>query len=631
MLARLLAWGQRLLAAENATEKSPISRTVLSDTRLSKKLREACAISRQGGYRYLWFDACCIDKTSSSELSEAINSMYLWYQHSAMCFVLLSDVDVSEDITAPDSAFRRSKWFTRGWTLQELLAPANLIFVCKNWQIIGTKGMMGTLLSEITRIDPVYLRDGLDVRKASVAKRMSWAALRVTTREEDEAYCLLGIFGINMPTLYGEGRYAFIRLQEEILKQEYDQSIFAWTVFKLLEDEHGRQLPLPTAALTRVPDNAVISRPRHLDPTPTNGIYVGQMHFGLIHGSHFTIDTKAITAITPAVFINCAMMSRISHKEFCKRLGMSLPPPVYTPTPFGMRTTLPLMPFEGHFLVNTPHEVNLPGPRDWYIAVLACEDNNWEVEGHLVAFVCSLPARLGSQDGSERRFDPIPILAGGVHCYLTRPDGVPGASSIRTVMLTPDDIRARRDSIRVADVHIPMLPSPLSMAANHHLRRGFSAHDLEHMYHRNVDIDLALRDIPVTIRLAPWYQSLLRAQGLTTTEMRPVPVATGPPLCVFILRWKDGVQLMVQCQPLMSFERDGASIRARLHDWILPVNRGGPPNLVEPVRHWGEWQTVTEVAPLVAKGCDSEGSSRTIHLTLKHHEVGMYMLGIEPL
>ncbi|EIW52004.1 uncharacterized protein TRAVEDRAFT_24724 [Trametes versicolor FP-101664 SS1] len=283
------------------------------------------------------------------------------------------------------------------------------------------------------------------------------------------------------------------------------------------------------------------------------------------------------------------------------------------------------MPFKGHFLVNTPHEVNLPGPRAWYLAVLACENKTWRVDGHLVAFICSLPDSAGKNFGGWS--DPIPILAGGVQCHLTHPDGDPGSSCIRTVMLTPDDIRARRNTIRVADVHIAMLPSPLSMVATHHLRRGLQAQDFEHL---STSMVHAIRDIPVAIRLAPWCQSLLRAQGLRTTEIRPVPVATGPPLCGFVLCWKDGAQLTVQCQPLMSIEKEGASIRARMHDMILHVNRVAP-HLIDPVRHWGDWQTVTEASPLVAKGRDSEGLIRTVHLTLKHHEVGTYMLGIEPL
>ncbi|KAI0649805.1 heterokaryon incompatibility protein-domain-containing protein [Trametes meyenii] len=205
------------------------TKSILSDPRLAAKIRRSCMIAREAGYRYVWIDSCCIDKTSSSELSEAINSMFVWYRHSSLCFAFLGYVCEEEDPNAEGSEFRRSRWFTRGWTLQELLAPLVVLFLNKEWKLIGTKGTLAGTISQVTRIPGEVLRHLKDMRASSVAQRMSWAALRVTTREEDEAYCVMGIFGVNMPTLYGEGRYAFVRLQEAILKLELDQSIFAWT------------------------------------------------------------------------------------------------------------------------------------------------------------------------------------------------------------------------------------------------------------------------------------------------------------------------------------------------------------------------------------------------------------------
>lgn len=125
-------------------------------------------------------------------------------------------------------AFGASRWFTRGWTLQELIAPATVEFYAQDWTRIGTKEELSHVLSQITGIDEPTLK-GRDVKEVSVAKRMmSWASKRVTTRIEDIAHCLIGIFGVNLPLLYGEGEAAYIRLQEEIMKSSDDQSLFAW-------------------------------------------------------------------------------------------------------------------------------------------------------------------------------------------------------------------------------------------------------------------------------------------------------------------------------------------------------------------------------------------------------------------
>ncbi len=123
------------------------------DTELSPKIREACRIAREKGYRYLWIDSCCIDKTSSSELSESINSMYKWYARADVCYAFLPDVPAEEDHNWKDSSFRRSRWFKRGWTLQELIAPLDVVFLAQDWTVIGTKVNLGDLVEEVTNID----------------------------------------------------------------------------------------------------------------------------------------------------------------------------------------------------------------------------------------------------------------------------------------------------------------------------------------------------------------------------------------------------------------------------------------------------------------------------------------------
>jgi hypothetical protein len=190
------------------------------------KVRDSCAQARRDGYGYIWIDTCCIDKTSSTELSEAINSMYAWYRDSAVCYACLSDV-YGDPKAHGRNSFQQSRWFTRGWTLQELLAPSRIQFFNQYWEPIGTKTDLTDGISDITNID-LYALKGGDLKRLSIARRMSWASNRQTTRVEDTAYCLLGIFDINMPLLYGEGSKAFIRLQEEIMKVSDDQSLFAW-------------------------------------------------------------------------------------------------------------------------------------------------------------------------------------------------------------------------------------------------------------------------------------------------------------------------------------------------------------------------------------------------------------------
>src|SRR3984885_15797145 len=195
-----------------------------------EKVRETCSRAAADGFDYVWIDTCCIDKTSSAELSEAINSMYRWYQESGVCYAYLADVppnavDYQTGTIGPE--FSKSRWFTRGWTLQELIAPSTVIILDQKWQEIGTKSSLQRVISEITGI-PTNILLGGDLEDASIAQRMSWASKRKTTRIEDLAYCLMGIFGINMPLLYGEGERAFTRLQEEIMKVSDDHSLFAW-------------------------------------------------------------------------------------------------------------------------------------------------------------------------------------------------------------------------------------------------------------------------------------------------------------------------------------------------------------------------------------------------------------------
>lgn len=185
-----------------------------------KKIKDFCAEAHRRRLAYVWVDTCCINKKSSAELSEAINSMYTYYNRAKICYVYLYDVVLMRD-------FSQSLWFTRGWTLQELLAPPKLHFFNHLWKPIGSRRRLAQKIGRTTGI-PVSALQHLDLAGYCVAEKFSWSAKRQTTREEDRAYCLLGLFQINMPLLYGEGTRAFQRLQEEIMKVSTDMSIFMW-------------------------------------------------------------------------------------------------------------------------------------------------------------------------------------------------------------------------------------------------------------------------------------------------------------------------------------------------------------------------------------------------------------------
>ncbi|OJT03271.1 Vegetative incompatibility protein HET-E-1 [Trametes pubescens] len=291
----LLAIQSNVHAARASGVQLPPNEILL---RATPKIREACAYALSEGFESLWIDSCCIDKTSSAELSEAINSMYQWYGQAIICYAFLDDVTSEEDPSPPFSQFRDSRWFTRGWTLQELIAPRIVIFISAEWDMLGSKDGLSAVVEEVTGIDQAVLVHLLPLHSVSVARRMSWAAKRFTTRKEDEAYSLMGIFGVNMPTIYGEGRLAFIRLQEEILRLVPDQSLFAWE-------------------RTRDSWNPVFAEESASDPT--------------------------LFATSPADFELSSRFDCITVKEAGELLGIpAYPPPTYTITPYGLRTDLPL-------------------------------------------------------------------------------------------------------------------------------------------------------------------------------------------------------------------------------------------------------------------------------------------------
>lgn len=355
-------------ASSPTSHVTSVPESIWDDPELSPKIKMACAIAREAGYWYIWIDSCCIDKTSSSELSEAINSMYAWYGDARICYAYLADVPPGETTQSEDSDFRRSRWFTRGWTLQELIAPAKLVFLCAEWETIGSKHDLVDVLEEITGIDrDALLLDGTDLNKFSVAQRFSWASMRETERVEDHAYSLMGLFDINMPTLYGEGERAFRRLQEEILRRTPDQSLFAWgNVWKPFTDVDEE-----------LDEGASVPRAKKYQCAAC-----------------FSTDKSSITSSVDN-FVDAGTITSVPHHEVRRRLQLSdLSPTEYTFTSYGIRMQLPVLPLSAVLHPNAtavPHGHSIS---QWYLAILGCEDGRYP--DHLLGRVCRiLPSESG--------------------------------------------------------------------------------------------------------------------------------------------------------------------------------------------------------------------------------------------
>lgn len=179
-----------------------------------RKIQFCGAQAKRDGLQYFWVDSCRIDKSSSADLTEAINSMFRWYRNAVRCYVYLSDVPTSDN----QQTFRQSRWFTRGWTRQELLGPREVQFFSQNGQQLGDRQSLQVIIHKVTGIPVEALQNlGSPMSQFSIKQRLSWVEKRETIIEEDQAYCLLDIFSVDLPLIYGEGReHAFQRLQKEI-------------------------------------------------------------------------------------------------------------------------------------------------------------------------------------------------------------------------------------------------------------------------------------------------------------------------------------------------------------------------------------------------------------------------------
>ena len=413
----------RVRAHPPSTSNKPPLSPIWNDQKLSPKIREACRVARENGYRYLWIDSCCIDKTSSSELSESINSMYLWYTLAHVCYAFLPDVPAKEDHVSAGSCFRKSRWFTRGWTLQELIAPVDVRFLSMEWMFIGSKDSLADLVVDITKIQHDALLNLGSLDEFSIAQRLSWAAERQTTRVEDRAYSLLGIFDINMPTLYGEGWRALRRLQEEIMRRTPDQSLFAWMWSGPLDPS---SLPLGS----------------HITD-PDEGKKVSVLSLGSSGGTFLTSDLWR--------FRYCTDVRAVSHDEVARQLQLR-PGELttdYAFTPYGIRTQLAVISISDYFTHCQPVHIHDAIPlSQWYLVILACMHKNFP--RHLLAHVCYIRTSESSieflhcghiKHGSV--FSPILPLSPAAITHF-RSSG--GQISIKTLYIPqPERVQRARD------------------------------------------------------------------------------------------------------------------------------------------------------------------------------------------
>ncbi|KAI0699883.1 hypothetical protein C8T65DRAFT_296251 [Cerioporus squamosus] len=449
--------------------QASVPRGELALPHLSRKIRHFCEVARNDGFDLGWADSACIDKTSSSELSEAINSMYNWYRYASACYAILQDVSDAADDKEQREQFRSSKWFTRGWTLQELLAPSVVLFLSDKWRVIGSKHTLAPLVESVTGIERAVLTLEQPLEDVSVARRMSWAASRETSREEDEAYSLMGIFGVNMPTTYGEGRYAFVRLQEEILKHIPDQTIFAWG-------------PI----LAR--HNFTFSNPSHLPPDPAPGQSPLPIAPSL---------KQYLLAQGPSDFKSTAHLVPLSREAFAYRLGISPESAynIYTTTSYGIHARFPLV-----AVISQDANANFPT----HLALLACEDS----QGKMLALLL----RPQAQASATQYF--VGTIVGRVK-ELIEGDGqypILWSHYSRATYLTLKQVYhcVTRGRFVLDDVYIPHRPST-------------AANGLE----RDASIHTTLREArdAFEVRLAGWSRRLLSLQGYRVSPGGDVDVA----------------------------------------------------------------------------------------------------------
>ncbi|KAI1781860.1 HET-domain-containing protein [Ganoderma leucocontextum] len=361
---------------------------------VSDKIRQSCIHAESLGYKWLWNDTCCIDRSNDAELSEAVNVMYRYYSLSAICLAYLADVSPGDPIDEVE--FRNSRWHTRGWTLPELIAPHIVKFVARDWTDLGSKHALAPLLESITDIPAPLLRGSRELVRFSVAQRMSWAKGRQTTLVEDRAYSLIGIFGIRMVIIYGEGHRAFERLQEKIVKRTADASIFVW----------GRHLPWQSFC-----DVIQTERHHHHDHSVSD-LHLLARSPDPFEEARATVLTTSCSSVTGSSELDLTVALRVPERGGVARSPSKVSIPTYYLTQYGVLCHAPVF-----------------AAPSFFVALLFCSD----AEDYLGAVLtpCSDSLDLarptyhigwtGASQGSEYR--TIRVLNLGRDLHALRFDG----------------------------------------------------------------------------------------------------------------------------------------------------------------------------------------------------------------
>ncbi|TFK81378.1 HET-domain-containing protein [Polyporus arcularius HHB13444] len=464
--------------------------------RASAKIRGCCVYAESQGFEWVWIDTCCIDKTSSAELSEAINSMYHWYAAATVCYAYLEDV-TAEDENAPDTQVWKSKWFTRGWTLQELLASRDVHFLASQWRYLGSKEVLATLLEQITGIDVDVLTFARPITSVPVYKRMSWASRRETTRVEDEAYSLMGMFDVNMPTIYGEGRRAFRRLQEEIMKNSPDHSLFAW----------GPSISFPGQLLWEVPSdssahrrrsvhygNLLANSPADFAASPGLATIPGELLEDILQ----RWEPEPVASARPLVRSTAlAFRSRRTATRQDDVPMSALQVPEFTVTSLGIRTHLPVI--EGD---------------NMSIAILACRRRP---SGALLGLVL----QSESKNSPLHRVGCVLSIEPGAFKLVNRDQG----HFARWIWFDPRDSKTRRllglsrdaPTYRWKDVYVKQQSAMVLADRSHYQREQSPDGSLSRRQAQEAAYELFTFDY-CAIRFCTYAFAELEAQGLTPTS-----------------------------------------------------------------------------------------------------------------
>ncbi|RDX41100.1 HET-domain-containing protein [Lentinus brumalis] len=433
---------KRILASFDLSSDVPTRPSILDHAGLSQKIKGACAVAREYGYRLLWIDSCCIEKESSAELSEAINSMFNWYRCATVCFAFIPHLPLNLVGTSYDtvdselvvgSLRRNCRWFMRGWTLQELIAPREVVFLGKGWRFVGNKSELVYLLAAVTGIEAEILTHQKRLDEVSVADRMGWASGRKTTRAEDRAYCLFGIFSINLPIIYGEGDHAFLRLQKEILQTIPDQRLFIWS-------RHSFRSLYSADSVLSSDGFAGLRQDARLTASPESGLLADSPDVFLPEGRNLYIRYYGPGRVV-------STFRAVPPRSLARRLGIPELHPSYAITAHGVHTDLPLIRLADILSFDVHQE--LGKSEEAYLAVLACEATQYP--NSLVAMLCTIRDDVQKMgDGSARKSVSKSLLC------------EPGdrTSRSRSFVILPsalvERVRNGPELLRVSQVSIPL-------------------------------------------------------------------------------------------------------------------------------------------------------------------------------